>query len=197
MVDRHHPGKAPTALLQTLSSGVCLTIAQLADDLDLTRRQVSDAASILLRRSYLERMAVGCYQLTDAGRAAATAGEAITSGPKGPRDRVSPVRNSLRERAWRAMRIRRVFTIHDLITDAATEADRNPSDNLARYLRALTSARYLAEAPRRSPGTALTSNGYKRWRLLRDSGPRAPAVLSKVAAVHDFNTGEDVPCLSR
>ncbi len=197
MVDRHHPGKAPTALLERLAQGQCLTISQLAEGLDLTHRQVSDAAAILLRRGLLDRMAVGCYQLTEAGVDAAAAGEIITSGPRGPRERHRDVRNTLRERAWRAMRIRRRFTVLDLIMDAANDADRNPSDNLCRYLRALKLTGYVVELPSRKEGTAVTSNGHKRWMISRDTGPRAPAVLSKVPGIHDFNTGEDVPCAPR
>lgn len=195
MVDRHHPGKAPTALLQRLSTGTCLTIDELAAELDLTRRQVSRAAAVLIRRDYLRRAAIGCYCLTDAGMAAVAAREVITSGPMGPRDKVPEIRNTLRQRAWWAMRIRGQFTVPDLIGDAATAADANPADNLQRYLRALHAAGYVAPHPRRAPGTAMTSNGFKRWVLVRNTGPRAPAILSKVRAVHDFNTGEDVPCI--
>lgn len=195
MVDHHHPGKAPGALLQALSDGSCRTIADLADALDLTRRQVSDAAACLLRRDYLMRMSAGCYRLTDEGAAAAATGEVITSGPKGPRDRVRIAPHSLRARAWRAMRVRRRFTLHDLISDAATAADRAPDDNIGRYLRVLRASGYLAELPNRARGTPPTSNGFKRWMLVRDTGPLAPVVLSKIAAVHDRNTGEDVPCV--
>ncbi len=172
-------------------------IDALAEALNLTRRQVSDAAARLLRRGYLERMAAGCYQLTDAGFAACAAGEVIKSGPKGPRDTARDVRNTLRDRAWRAMRIRRRFTIPDLIADAASADDRKPADNLHRYLRTLARAGYVKELPNRAEGTAITSNGYKRWMISRDTGPRAPVALSKTAAIHDFNTGEDVPCSPR
>lgn len=194
MVDRRHPGKAPTALLHILSDGSCRTIQDLEIVLDLTRRQVSDAASKLLRRDYLMRMGTGCYQLTEAGIVAATAGEVITSGPRGPRDTPRILRNTLRERAWRSMRIRRRFTIPDLVADAATDADKRPDDNLQRYLRALSVAGYVRALPRRAEGTALTSNGFKRWMLVNDTGPLAPVILSKKPAIRDRNTGEDVPC---
>lgn len=194
MVDRHHPGKAPTALLQALSDGSCRTIADLERDLNLTRRQVSDAASLLLRRDYLLRMAAGCYQLSEAGKCAAEAGEVIKSGPKGQIGKVREAQNTLRERAWRSMRLRLRFTVPDLIADAATSDDRNPEANLQRYLRILRTAGYVVELPRRAEGTAMTSNGYKRWMLARNTGPRAPVALSKANAIHDFNIGKDAPC---
>ena len=197
MVNRHHPGTAPTALLQALAGGLCLTVDQLAAELDLTKRQVSDAASRLLRRDYLERMAIGCYQLTPAGLDAAAAGEVIRSGRTGSKAKVREVRDSLRQRAWTSMRIQRLFTIPDLVIDAARLDDRNPEDNLQRYLRALAQAGIVAVSPHRVPGTAPTSNGHKRYLLKRDSGPRAPAVRARTSVIHDFNTGEDVPCAPR
>lgn len=197
MVDRHHPGKAPTALLQKLAGGLCLTIDQLAEDLDLTKRQVSDAAAKLLRRNYLERMAIGCYQLTTEGLAAAAAGEVIRSGPRGPREKVREVRDTFRQRAWSSMRMQRLFTIPDIVLEAARPSDADPATNLGRYLIALTGAGYVKISPHRASGTSPTSNGYKRYLLQRDTGPRAPVVLSKRPAIHDFNTGEDVSCAPR
>ena len=95
------PGTAPNMLLQALKTGNCLTVGQLIECQDLTRRQVSNAATLLLRRNYLERMGAGCYQLTPSGRVAAEAGEEITSGPKGPTGKVPQHRDTFRERALR------------------------------------------------------------------------------------------------
>lgn len=195
MVDRHHPGKAPTALLQILSDGSCRTIDQLEVQLDLTRRQVSDAAACLLRRDYLLRMGTGCYQLSAAGIAAVAAGEIIRSGPRKPHGVARTTRDSLRGRAWRSMRIRQWFTVPDLVTDAARAEDRNPSDNLHRYLRALQQAGYVKVAARRAKGVALTSNGFKHFVLVQNTGPLAPIPRSKSAAIHDPNIGKDVPCV--
>ncbi|MFB2531005.1 hypothetical protein ACEYYA_02440 [Paracoccus sp. p3-h83] len=195
MVDRHHPGKAPTVLLAALADGSCRTIDQLIEPLDLTRRQVADAAACLLRRDYLMRMGAGCYQLTEAGIAAHAAGETITSGPRGPRATPRKIREGIRIRAWRSMRMRQWFTIPDLITDAARPEDRSPSDNLHRYLRALRQAGYVKVAARRAPGSAQTSNGFKYFVLVKNTGPQAPIMLSKIAAIHDPNIGKDVPCV--
>lgn len=194
MVDRYHPGKAPTALLQLLADGAILTVPEVEARVDLTRRQISNAAACLHRRGYLHWLGAGRYQLNEAGMAAAAAGEVITSGPLGPRSKARDVRNTLRERAWRSMRIRRRFTVSDLVCDAALDSDRKPANNIQRYLGALRAAGYVVELPRRADGLALTSNGFKRWMLAKDTGPRAPVILSKRPAIHDFNTGEDVSC---
>ncbi|MBC9246713.1 hypothetical protein H4P12_08305 [Paracoccus sp. 11-3] len=194
MVDRHHPGKAPMALLQLLAGGGIMTVREIEAQLDLTRRQISDAAACLSRRDYLHWLGAGRYQLNGDGLAAAARGEVIKSGPRGGHNRIRDVRNTLRERVWRSMRLRKSFTVPDLISDAATDQDRRPQDNIYRYLRVLKAAGYVAELPRRAAGAAITSNGYKRWMLIRDTGPLAPSVRENVAAIHDFNIGEDVPC---
>lgn len=195
MVDRHHPGKAPTALLQLLRDGSTLTVDDVLAQLDLTRQQVSSAAMCLSRRGYLHWLGAGRYQLNEQGIAAAIAGEVIKSGPRGTRNPVKGVRNTLRERAWRSMRLRRRFTALDLVADAATEADAHPEYNIYRYLRLLKSAGYVVELPNRTAGAAPNSRGCKRWILAIDTGPRAPALRSRMASIHDFNTGEDVPCV--
>lgn len=194
MVDRHHPGKAPTALLQLLAPDRCLTTAEVAEELDLTRRQISDAAACLFRRDYLMWMGAGRYKLSEAGAAAAQAGEVITSGPKGPGGKTKEHRNTLRQRAWRSMRMRRRFTVPDLVVDAATPGDGKPEENIQRYVRGLKAAGYVRDLPRRAEATAPTSNGHKRWILVRDTGPRAPVALSKVKGFRDHNLEEDVLC---
>lgn len=192
-------GVLPTTILNALADGSCRTMDDLVAELGLSRRQVSDGAARLAYRKYLCRMERGCYQLTDAGLAAAATGEVITSGPLGPdtgsvRNKVS---NTFRDRAWRAMRVRRQFTVGDIAADAATETDRNPRNNVARFLCFLRQAGYVTELRSRQSGTRLTSPGYKRFSLLRDTGPLAPAFRPKTGMLHDYNLGEDVPCQER
>ena len=197
MVDRHHPGKAPTALLQALADGSCQTIDELERALDLTRRQVSDAAACLLRRDYLMRHAAGRYGLTEAGIAVAAAGEVIRSGPRGPSGAVPVYRDTLRERAWRAMRIARRFTVDDIVSDAARHGEAGARENTRKYIGRLCEAGFVRELARRKTGVALTSNGFKRFELARNTGPRAPVYREARKVMHDFNTGEDVPCAPR
>lgn len=191
------PGAVATALLAALGDGQDHATAALAERLDVKRRQIADAASQLARRGYVLRPDAGRYRISDAGRRALDEGVRITSGPLGPTGARRILRDTFRQRAWAAMRIRRVFTIGEIASDAArhdTEAER---DNARRYIAALRAAGYAAEAPRRISGTALTSNGFKQFRLLRNTGPRAPVVSEGRACIHDPNTGEDVPCSRR
>ena len=196
MMARHENGALPTTILNALANGSCRTMDDLVDDLGLTRRQVSDGAAKLAYRKYLCRMERGCYQLTDAGLAAAAAGEVITSGPLGPDTKAvrSKVSNTFRDRAWRAMRVRRQFTMDDIVADAATDDDADPKNNVARFIRFLRLSGYVAEQRSRQPGTRLTSAGLKRFSLIRDTGPLAPVFRPKTGMVHDYNIGEDVPC---
>ncbi len=199
MMTRANAGMLPTTILTHLADGACRTIEELEQALGLTRRQVSDGAAKLAFRKYLCRMERGCYQLTDLGLKAAGEGEVIRSGPIGPdtvkvRNRIA---DTFRDRAWRSMRLRRQFTIADVVADAANEADADPENNVARYLRALRMAGYVKEMQGRSPGTRLTSNGFKRFVLVKDTGPVAPVYRPKTLALHDYNLGEDVACRAR
>ena len=85
-----------------------------------------------------------------------------------------------------AMRHLRKASLPELLTivPGATTA------NLHHYLCALEKAGYLRKLVIRRPGSAITSNGFQRWVLIRDSGPRAPSFSPRRNQVFDRNTGE-------
>ncbi|WP_323041550.1 hypothetical protein [Gemmobacter sp.] len=197
MLDTTKPGAAPTALLMHLQAGACLTVDQVVAELGISRRQAMDAAAKLLRRNYLMKMAVGCFQLTDAGIAAAAAGEVITSGPVGKTGAVPVHKDTFRQRAWNSIRFNRRFTIGQIVRAAAREDEKNARENARKYIAQLCKAGILRELPQRAPGTAPESNGFKRFMLVRDIGRRAPVFRTEAAAVRDPNTGEDIPCTPR
>lgn len=196
MMARTNPGTLPTTILVHLADGACRTIEELEKALGLSRRQVSDGAAKLAYRKFLCRMERGCYQLTELGLKAAGEGQVIKSGPIGPdtgkvRAKVS---NTFRDRAWRSMRVRRQFTIADIVADAAADGDTDPESNVGRYLRALGMAGYVKEMRERAPGTRLTSNGFKRFVLVKDTGPVAPVYRPKARTLHDYNLQEEIAC---
>lgn len=196
MTVRLEPGEIPNTILYCLADGACRTIDELDELLDLNRRQISDGAAKLVLRDYLERVEAGCYQLTSAGITAVRTGETITSGPWRP-DTVrvrKPVRDTFRRRLWNAMRMGGTFTIPDLVMAAARADDKLPENHAARYVRYLVRAGYIEVQHSRQRGTKLTSCGFKRYRLVRNTGPLAPAWSPKRKALHDYNTREDVPC---
>lgn len=193
---RLEPGEIPSTILHCLADGACRTIDELDEMLDLSRRQISDGAAKLVLRDYLERVETGCYQLTPVGIAAAQAGETISSGPWRPDTARArrPVRDTFRRRLWSAMRMGGVFTIADLVMAAARAGDLRPENNAARYISYLIRAGYVEELRERRRGMKLTSSGFKRYRLVKNTGPLAPAFSPKRMALHDYNMREDVPC---
>jgi len=181
-----------TAILNALAAGGCLTLDQLADSLELGRRQISSAAARLIDRALVVRIEAGCFRATAEGVDAQARGIEIKSGPRGPMERKRPARNSFRGRLWRGMRLKRKFSIPGLL-ELAAKGEKSPDTAAGSYIRALERAGYLTRLPRREPGTSLTSNGYLRWSLIRDTGP-LPPMPRRDGTVFDPNTGEVMPC---
>jgi len=155
----------------------CITTEGLVRWTDLSKRAIGKAVGGLMLRGYLQREERGCFTLTDAGKASLLAGEMLTSGPKGTHSGKAnkPRRiSTLRDKAWRALRMLGRASVPDLLERAAMGSEASAANNLQRWLKSLARAGYVAEMARRAPGESLTSNGFKRWILLRNSGPVAP-----------------------
>ncbi|MUO78172.1 hypothetical protein GOZ78_08970 [Agrobacterium vitis] len=196
MTARLENGTLPTTLLHCLADGSCKTIDELDATLSLDRGQISDGAFRLIMRGYVERIEKGCYQLTPAGVDAAARGEILKGGPIRP-DTASvrkPVFGTFRQRVWTAIRMGGNFTIGDIVMVAATAEDKDADNNARWYVRRLKSAGYVVELPIRQRGTKLTSSGHKRFRLVKDTGAKAPVYRPKTKMLHDYNLREDVPC---
>ena len=177
-------------LLQAIEPGVCLTIDELADVTALARRQITNAAMKLITRGFVERVEIGCFQLTAAGRTARDSKVELTCGPNAPRTGVRRQKPNLRSRVWRAMATVDKFTVRELVAVAQTGEESNAVTNIAGYFRILAKVGYLRQLPVREKGTALTSNGFKRYLRLRHTGPQAPRANARDKTVFDPNTGE-------
>lgn len=190
------PGELQMALLREVHARGSAATVNLAEALDVPPKRVSKAASSLIARGYLTRNRIGLYGISLRGAEAVRTGIVITSGPVDPDATVlaRTITHGFRDRVWRSMRVRGSFTILDLVTDARRD-EADAVNDTSRYIRILKAAGYLSDLPGRVPGTRPGSNGYKRFRLIRNSGPRAPLHRSRLGIVHDFNTGEDVPCI--
>ena len=92
------------------------------------------------------------------------------------------------------MRMGASFTSGEIAMTALSAPGDGAENNLRWYVRRLKQAGYLVELPVRQQGAKLTSNGFKRFRLIRDTGYQAPVYRPKLKALHDYNIGEDVPC---
>ncbi len=112
-------------------------------------------------------------------------------GPKGPHGKPRVVRGTLRQKAWRAMQIKGKFTLSDLVRTvvAVDSPAKDPRNNLGRYVKALCTAGILVEMKRRTAPASPTSNGEKRWMLVRDLGRDAP-VMREQGGVYDPNSGQ-------
>lgn len=182
-----------TRLLR-LVGDACLTLDDLAEQSGHTRHQVSAAMAKLVARGLVARVERGCFEVTAEGRTALQLGRVIKSGPRGAHTgRRSAVRDTLRQRAWNAMRMSRRFTIRDIAMVATRSGEGDPVENVSRFVRDLQRAGYVQRVGTEE-GTAPTSNGFARFALVRDTGHRVPVYSAKHRAIRDFNTGEDVPC---
>lgn len=170
----------------------CFTARDVELATGMTAKQVENALAKLRKHDLIKQTQPGCLRLTAAGKAAAEGGQKFRSGPRGRQPGSRGRSEGLRARAWRAMRVRRKFSVADLIMLSAQggEGERDPESNLLKYIRALTRAGILVELKHREAPTSLTSNGGKRWWLMetRDPGPLAPTVRWKRNQVYDPNS---------
>ncbi len=191
------PGEASRqmAILGALQGDdICLTTQAMVEASGLRREDVSKACCRLVSRGLIVRRERGCFELSEAGRAALAAGLEIKSGPADvltasvPR---RPRRETDRDRIWRAIRMLGKFSLQDLCSRTGAS-----QDNVYRYVRVLAAAGYLAEL-RRAPGLAPTSNGFCRWSLLVDPGVDAPIYRAPAREVWDPNSATTRPLPDR
>lgn len=183
-------GSPTNTLLGGLRADACLTVAELASVTGMENRAVVKAAAALIARGLAERAEVGCFTLTAEGQAFRDAGAEITSGPMRPLTQTYRRwrKPALRDRLWAALRIKGKASIPELL-ELAGDGERDFSNAAQKFLKALSRAGYLREL-RREPGTAPTSNGFKRYQLLRDTGPEAPQLRVRQRQLFDPNTQE-------
>lgn len=168
---------------------------QLADQLPIDRKQVAAATGRLIARGLVQRLEIGEFELTEAGRAALASGAKLSSGVARGWRKAPVYADSLRQRAWRAMRLVQRFSVADIEPLAVKGGEREAGENIRRFCHALASAGYLVDLPQRVPGTAKSSNGFKVWRLARDTGEVAPRYMAGQRAFQDRNTREVFPCV--
>lgn len=163
-------------ILTALKSGPKV-ISEIAEVTGMQAQAVKSALLVLVRRGLLNT-GEGVAEITDKGRAWVDAGMEVMGGPR--TEKVwSRRQTTLRDRAWRAMRIKRKFDLDTLLWVVANGDEKGAVHNLKRYARALERAGYLI--PMRS-GWLLPDD--------RDTGPLAPALNTRTRTVTDANTGE-------
>lgn len=176
-------------IARLLAEGPCLTTAEIVARTGLERRAAATACGLLVRREWVDRLERGCFVLSPKGRAALANGETISCGPAGPLTQRArrPKRRTVQDKIWATIRIRRKVDLTTLV-----EMSSGGRDTVRRYVDRLARAGYLAEL-RREPGSAPTSNGFKRWTLVDDTGPAAPIFKPTTGAFFDPNTNATRP----
>jgi len=189
-----HNAAAVLAVLAAHNGAIAHRV--IAEATGLTPRQRQRALQALIGGGYAERPFFRQWRATEAGRTAHASGAALVlpeqkAAAKAVKD---PGRAPLRTRLWRAMRVEAQYgsrwTVRALLklADGHREAD-GPS-NASKYVRALYRAEYLARFPRNGKQPA---DGW-RYRLVRNTGPEAPALRRPTAAgaavLFDPNTGD-------
>jgi len=104
------------------------------------------------------------------------------------------VQGTQRSKIWRAIQIKGKFCLSDLCRCVltGTETAQNPRNSVGRYVAGLAKVRIVIELPRRKAPASPTSNGEKRWLLVRDVGRKAP-VLRPNGDVYDPNSDSIIP----
>ncbi|MCE7915384.1 MAG: hypothetical protein DYH15_12090 [Nitrosomonas sp. PRO4] len=184
-------------IMQTIGKHMlneCITNARLVELTGLKPEQVQSSTALLRSHGYIKVVDQGCYRVTQAGIKAFESDTNLRSGPKGPIRGVHIVKDTLRVRVWRAIRIRQSVSIPELAGIVKNGTERNPEINIRKYLVALEGAGYLIRMKKRMPGTSPTSNGFARWRLdlEKNTGPEAPVWRQHKGTIFDPNTGEEI-----
>lgn len=188
------PGTHPNMLLAILKDGKLHTLDELCKRLPCSREQVIRAATKLKDHNLMDRdTEIGQYRLSERGLIRVRAGFKINSGPARAHGKAFRQRDSFRVRAWKSMRVRIVFTVGDVLSDA-TRDEPDQSNNLLKFLGQLRRAGYVGEMPTKERGSKITSPGFKRFRLLKNTGVFAPVYRPRERTLMDFNTGEEVAC---
>ncbi|PZU89103.1 MAG: hypothetical protein DI527_16350 [Chelatococcus sp.] len=169
-----------------------VNLNDLVDRLPIDRARTIAAMGRLIARGLAERSEVGIYALSVTGTVLLRDG--LKVGGDACKVRKDPVyADSLRQRAWRAMRLAGRFTVAD-IARAALRDERDGEDAIRRFFTALTAAGYLVERHGRIKGTAPSSNGFKVWQLVRDTGEWAPRYVQARKHFVDRNAREVFSC---
>ncbi len=178
------------------AEGECSTVEDLSNATGIDRKRVAKFCDTLVRNKLATRQRPGCFLVTAAGARVRDAGTVIKSGPKRSLTGQRQPKDTLRQRAWNAMHRLEKFTAPDLAALAARGQETDANGNVSAYLRKLSAVGVVGVLPIREPGTAMTSNGFKRYRLLiADLGPLSPTVRHD-GSVFDRNAKRVLGALS-
>lgn len=150
--------------------------------------------TLLAVRDLVERDGDGGFTITPAGIDFIKRDTPMPVGPAFPVTRETrrrPVRTA-RQKFWIAMRMKRRFTVHDLVEIAAEPDSWKSLVNARSYVRKLELAGYLVRIGKRVPGTSPASRGAIMFQLVRDTGETAPSAMT-TGGIDDRNLDPPKP----
>lgn len=173
------------------SGADCISLRDMAIASGMTSDQAKTAFHALRSQGLIKHRRHQCYTLSDAGRRAHADGRDLRQGPKSAIGPTKPRKDSLIQRAWNAMRIKRKFDLAEL-TILASREEKAARSQITRYCHALAQTGYLVLITAQGP-TRGREGASQRYMLIRDTGPHAPRWRKPQREVYDANTGETWP----
>lgn len=164
------------------------------------RKSILQAAATLVERKFARRFEGehgrdfdgAAWEITAAGRAFLRTGKKIVSGQGNLNVPRHPSDGSLRERLWRALRIKTRATIPQLLAMVRHDADgENIARNAQAFLQRLVWAGVVVTPRQRVASPVNGSTGHKLFYLVRDLGPQAPVAHRDF--LFDPNTRQHLP----
>jgi hypothetical protein len=177
--------EALEAVLAAVPPAACLTIDELRAALPFTRNTLAGMLGALVLDGMVERVEAGCFKrCIPARQQVPTAGQPDLRKPR------KRLHGDVQRRLWRAMRLRRKFTIAEVVQLASREGEKSINSSAVAYARALAAAGYLRLLPRAKGSRA------QRWMLIRDTGSAPPTARRQDGQrwLMDPNTRERIPC---
>ncbi|MCW9036239.1 MAG: hypothetical protein OQJ97_18635 [Rhodospirillales bacterium] len=161
-------------------------------DPKMTKRRVVKFLAALVNREMVDKPETNQFILNKSGLEFREAGRKITSGPtkphSGPRKHIA---GTVRGAVWKVLREGNKTTIPE-IESLIDDESRSHASNIGKYLNILKKAGYVKVMPKREQGFALTSNGFNRYLLIKNTGPLNPIWSAKLGGVYDRNLSEMV-----
>lgn len=165
--------------------------------LELTVKQVIKARGRLHSKGYVGHKSGGVYFITDKGINAIESNDYIRSGPTGPYTAKCQKihKGTLIYYLWAALRTKGTATISELLTLTPIESkDYDKTyENARRLLHWLHKAHIIRKLPRKQAGLSQTSNGFIRYQLMIDLGPKHPVIRVRKHQIFDQNKQINIP----
>ena len=172
-----------TDILQAISEAASLEVQAIAEASGHSAHAVARSCGALVSAGLVVRLERGCYAITPDGTSALAHG-GVRPGPRGGQSAPASIRtDTVRDRIWTALRMRRKATLDELAI-LAGEPGSCAYQNAKKFVQALQKSGHVTLLPARRDGARLN---IRPVLLLLDTGPIAPVVQLSSSRVYDPN----------